>query len=68
MKRIFYLYFLLHYIIQLNAQERIIRGIVKDINGKPVSEAFVLLSDTTSANVGYVEVEETDSLGRFRFY
>ena len=66
MKWILYFFFSLCYIIQLNAQERIIKGVVKDINGKPVSEAFILLSDTTSTNsFEYVKIEETDSLGQF---
>lgn len=60
--------FLLLFIIQMNAQEttRTIRGTVRDTNGNSVSEAFVLLSDTTSNNnVAYVEIGETDSIGQF---
>lgn len=67
MKRILYLIFFLCTTMHVEAQEvKVLRGTVKDVNSNPISEAFVLLSDTTSANVGYVEIEETDSLGRFR--
>ena len=68
MKKIFNAFFLLLCFLQINAQEttRTIRGIVRDTNGNPVSEAFVLLSDTTSKdNVSYVEIEGTDSIGQF---
>ena len=59
---------LLLYTIQMSAQEttRTIRGTVKDINGQPISEVLVLLSDTTlNNNVEYIEIEETDSIGQF---
>lgn len=44
---------LLLYTMQMSAQEttRTIRGTVKDINGQPISEVLVLLSDTTLNNI-----------------
>ena len=55
-------------ILQAQENMRTIKGVVKDPAGKWVSEAFVLLSDTTAeSSVGYVAIEETDSIGRFVF-
>ena len=68
MKNLICIISLLLYTIQMSAQEttRTIRGTVKDINGQPISEVLVLLSDTTlNNNVEYVEIEETDSIGQF---
>ena len=68
MKNLICIISLLLYTMQMSAQEttRTIRGTVKDINGQPISEALVLLSNTTlNNNVEYVEMEETDSIGQF---
>ena len=68
MKNLICIISLLLYTMQMSAQEttRTIRGTVKDINGQPLSEALVLLSNTTlNNNVEYVEMEETDSIGQF---
>lgn len=68
MKNLICIISLLLYTIQMSAQEttRTIRGTVKDINGQPISEVLVLLSDTTlNNNVEYIEIEETDSIGQF---